>query len=179
MFNNLFESFHDTVADAKNEREELDSLLTISTPKERLLIAGVVVALVTFGAWLMFGSVTRSVVVDGVLVTPTEVFTSGEQVVEFVVWTAPSEISEIQPGMETVIVPQARNLDGLRVVAGEIRSIAKESLLNTYAPHRTLQKISIAVDYGVALSRVAATEYELVVKLGHQTPIELFRKSIL
>ena len=39
MFNSPFGSFQDTVAAAKEEREQLDRLLTISTPRERLLVA--------------------------------------------------------------------------------------------------------------------------------------------
>ena len=45
MFNNPFDSFHNTVAEAKQEREQLDRLLTISTPRERLLVAAIALLL--------------------------------------------------------------------------------------------------------------------------------------
>ena len=59
MFNNPFSSFHDTVAAAKEEREQLDRLLTISTPRERLLVVGIALLLVILAAWLFLGSVAR------------------------------------------------------------------------------------------------------------------------
>ena len=57
MFNNPFDSFHNTVAQAKEEREQLDRLLTISTPRERLLLGVIVLSLVVLAAWLFFGNV--------------------------------------------------------------------------------------------------------------------------
>ena len=70
MFNNPFDSFHNTVAEAKEEREQLDRLLTVSTPRERLLVAAVAALLAILAAWLFFGNVHRSVALDGVLVEP-------------------------------------------------------------------------------------------------------------
>ena len=70
MFNNPFDSFHNTVAEAKEERERLDRLLTISTPRERLLVVGVAVLLLVLAAWLLLGGVARTVGVVGVLVDP-------------------------------------------------------------------------------------------------------------
>ena len=68
MFNNPFDSFHNIVAEAKEEREQLDRLLTISTPRERLLVAAIALLLCILSAWLIFGSVARSLAVDGVVV---------------------------------------------------------------------------------------------------------------
>ena len=67
MFNNPFDSFHDTVAKAKEEREELDRLLTISTPSERVLVGAIAVLMLILGAWLFLGSVDRTAAIDGVL----------------------------------------------------------------------------------------------------------------
>ena len=50
MFNSPFNSFHDTVAEAKEEREQLDRLLTISTPRERLLVAAIGLLLIALRA---------------------------------------------------------------------------------------------------------------------------------
>ena len=67
MFNNPLNSFHEIVAEAKEEREQLDRLLTISTPRERLLVVAIALVLGILLAWLFFGSVSRSLVVEGVL----------------------------------------------------------------------------------------------------------------
>lgn len=69
MFNN---PFHNIAADAKNEREQLDRLLRITAPHERLALAGIGLVVAAFVAWLLFGSVVRSVTVDGVLIQPGE-----------------------------------------------------------------------------------------------------------
>ena len=67
MFNNPLNSFHDIVSDAKEDREQLDRLLTISTPRERLTVAVIALILGILLGWLFFGNVARSLVVDGVL----------------------------------------------------------------------------------------------------------------
>ena len=69
MFNN---PFHNIAADAKNEREQLDRLLRITAPHERLALAGIGLVVAAFVVWLLFGSVVRSVTVDGVLIQPGE-----------------------------------------------------------------------------------------------------------
>ena len=68
VFNNPFDSFHKTVGKAKKERERLDRLLTVSTPGELALVAVTGLVLLLFVAWLLFGTVARSVTVEGVLV---------------------------------------------------------------------------------------------------------------
>ena len=67
VFNNPFGSFQHTVAEAKEEREQLDRLLTISTPRERLLVVLIALLLLIFSAWLFFGNVSRTVAVEGVI----------------------------------------------------------------------------------------------------------------
>lgn len=69
MFDN---PFHNIAADAKNEREQLDRLLRITAPHERLALAGIGLVVAAFVVWLLFGSVVRSVTVDGVLIQPGE-----------------------------------------------------------------------------------------------------------
>ena len=67
MFNN---PFHKVVAETKDGREQLDRLLRISAPNERIVLAAVALVVLAFAAWLLFGTVVRSVTVDGVLIEP-------------------------------------------------------------------------------------------------------------
>lgn len=67
MFNDPFESFNDVVAQAKEEREQLDRPLTISTPRERALVVGSALILLALSAWLIFGDVARSATLDSML----------------------------------------------------------------------------------------------------------------
>lgn len=67
MFNSLF--LDDASAD-RNKRQQLDHLLRIAAPHERIILTSIGVALLALVIWALFGSVVRSVTVDGVLLKP-------------------------------------------------------------------------------------------------------------
>ena len=67
VFNN---PFHRVAAEAKDEREQLDRLLRISAPHERIVLAAAALVVLAFAVWLLFGTVVRSVTVEGVLIEP-------------------------------------------------------------------------------------------------------------
>lgn len=67
MFNSLF---LDDAAASRNKRQQLDHLLRVAAPHERVILAGIGVALLALLVWLLFGTVVRSVTVDGVLLKP-------------------------------------------------------------------------------------------------------------
>lgn len=67
MFNNLF---LDDAAANRNKRQQLDHLLRIAAPHERVILGGIGVALFALVVWVSFGSIERSVTVDGVLLKP-------------------------------------------------------------------------------------------------------------
>lgn len=66
MFNTFLE---DAVTD-KNRRQQLDHLLRVTAPHERVILAGIGLVLLALSAWALFGSITRSVTLDGVLLKP-------------------------------------------------------------------------------------------------------------
>ncbi len=84
MFDHLFP---EETSASRNERQQLDHLLRIAVPHERAILAGIGVLLLVFAAWVAFGSVTRSVVADGLLIEPGErhtvVSTESGHLVEF------------------------------------------------------------------------------------------------
>ena len=61
---------HEIAAEAKNEREQLDRLLTVTAPHERLTLGCIGLVVFAFAGWFLFGSVERSVTLDGVLIEP-------------------------------------------------------------------------------------------------------------
>lgn len=67
MFTN---PFRDEAAASRNERQQLDHLLRITAPHERIILASIAVVLVGFVAWAFFGSIERGVTLDGVLIEP-------------------------------------------------------------------------------------------------------------
>ncbi|MDE2993610.1 MAG: HlyD family efflux transporter periplasmic adaptor subunit [Chloroflexota bacterium] len=67
MFNN---PFREEAATSRNERQQLDRLLRITAPHERIILAGVAVVLAAFVAWALLGRIDRSISFDGVVVEP-------------------------------------------------------------------------------------------------------------
>ncbi|MDE0245699.1 MAG: hypothetical protein OXM59_10205 [Gammaproteobacteria bacterium] len=166
VFNNPLDSFHNTVAEAKEEREQLDRLLTISTPRERLLVVGIALLLCIVAAWLFFGSVVRTVALDGVLVEPGE----GTGSIAAFVWIESGVAPEIEVGMPAGI--ELSGADGS--LDGEVAKVAalpvpdRVAALAPVFPHR----IDIGLEEDVLFP--AGLECRIVIELGRQAPVALF-----
>ena len=189
MFNNPFDSFHNTVAEAKEEREKLDRLLTISTPRERLLVLGIAALLVILAAWLFFGNVHRSLALDGVLVESAESLQRGSarglplagegprQSVEVLVWVRPDVAPDIALGMPALIELAVE--DGQADTReGEVAGIAAVPLsevpaLGSSAP-MSIHRLDVTLDAGLDFESLTAMQCRVVIELGRQSPLALF-----
>lgn len=67
MFGN---PFLQEAANSRNKRQQLDHLLRVTAPHERLILAGIGLVMLALVAWVLFGSIVRSVTIDGVLIEP-------------------------------------------------------------------------------------------------------------
>ena len=67
MFNSPFRA---AALASRNQRQQLDRLLRITAPHERIVLAGIGLVLVALVVWGFFGSIVRSVTIDGVLIEP-------------------------------------------------------------------------------------------------------------
>ncbi len=67
MFNS---PFLEEAAASRNERQQLDHLLRVAAPHERAVLAGIGALVLALVAWALFGSVVRTVAIDGVLIKP-------------------------------------------------------------------------------------------------------------
>ena len=177
MFTNPLDSFHETVADAKEEREQLDRLLTISTPRERLLVAAIGVAVALLAAWLVFGSVTRTVALDATLVGPADGASEGRSV-RALVWIARDVAPRIEAGMPASIELAAADGEA-EIVQGEVAAIALRASSDVPAAFRTpapavVYRVDIALDRGLVSGSPATGECRLVIELGRQSPLALF-----
>ena len=178
MFNNPFDSFHNTVAEAKEEREQLDRLLTVSTPRERLLVSGIALLLIALAVWLFFGSVARSLTVNGVLVEPGEGSGEGGGSVQALVWVASDVAMDIGPGMPAVI--QLATADGdPGTLDGEVVSITAVPLSEDMAEFEStvrmfVHRVDIAIGESIDPAVVSGSECRIVIELGNQPPIALF-----
>ena len=178
MFNSPFDSFHNTVAEAKEEREQLDRLLTISTPRERLLVAVIALLLFVLAAWLFFGNVARSVAVDGVLVELGANLSEGNRTVQALVWAESDVAPHIEAGMPAVI--ELAITDGeADTLDGEVDTIAAVPLSEGLAEFGSaapvsVYRVDIALDEGLDLASLAGRKCRIVIELGRQSPVALF-----
>jgi len=178
MFDNPFNSFHNTVAEAKEEREQLDRLLTISSPRERLLVAVIGLSLLVLAAWLLFGSAARSVVVNGVLIEPDENRVEGNRFVQALVWVDSDIAPEIEAGMPAAI--RLAVTDGeADTLNGEVTAIAAIPLSGGLAPFESaapvsVHRVHIALDEDLEFASLAGTECRIVIELGRQSLVALF-----
>ena len=178
MFSNPFDSFHDTVAAAKEEREQLDRLLTISTPRERQLVAVIACSLCVLLAWLFLGNVARSVAVDGVLVEPGENLSVDNRSVQSLIWVSSDVAPEIASGMPATV--EVATKDGeAHMLGGKVATVAVVPLsggpteLEVIAP-ASLHRVDITLDEGIDFASLAGRDCRVVIDLGRQSPIALF-----
>ena len=178
MFNNPFGSFHDTVADAKEEREQLDRLLTISTPRERLLVAGIAALLLILVAWLFLGSVARTLSVHGVLVEPGGELVEGHRIVQALVWVRNDVASHLGTGMPAVLELGTADGEAARL-DGEVAKISavplSEGLAGFESAPVSVHRVEIALDEGIESAPLAGRECRVVIEIGRQSPVALFR----
>ena len=112
-------------AEAKNERERLDRLLTITAPHERLALGCIALVVLAFAGWVLFGSVVRSVTLEGVLIAPGErraaITAEPGQILEYLV--APGDRVRAGQTVARQSVPELeRELAVLRERANLLRS---------------------------------------------------------
>ena len=178
MFNSPFDSFHNTVAEAKDEREQLHRLLTISTPRERFLVAVIALLLCILLAWLFFGSVTRSLAVDGVLVEPDTNAPERSRSVQTLVWIGSDIAPDIEAGMPAAIELDLANgdegtLDGVietiaaAPMSGELEAVA-------FAVPVAVHRVDIALDERLDFASLAGVKCRVVIELGNQAPVAFF-----
>lgn len=179
MFNNPFDSFHNTVAEAKEEREQLDRLLTVSTPRERLLVGAIALLLAVLTAWFLLGDVGRSLAVDGVLVEPGRSLAAGRRSVQALVRLDPGMAPHVKTGMAAAVELQLADGE-TETLNGELSTIAAVPLseglaaLESVSP-LSVYRVDIALEESLALATRAGGECRIVIELERQSPIELLR----
>ncbi len=182
MFNNPLNSFHDIVAEAKEEREQLDQLLTISTPRERLLVIAIAVVLGILLVWLFLGNVARSIEVDGVLVEQGEVLPEDIRSVQTLVWVNSEIAPQITAGMPVVIELESAD-EETAALGGTVRSITAEHFSGGTAAFESTALVSVhriditlktALEESLDPDSLAGWKCRVFIELGRQSPIELF-----
>ena len=174
MFNNPFDSFHNTVAEAKEEREQLDRLLTVSTPRERLLVTVTALLLVVFLAWLFFGRIDRGLAVDGVILEVGQIQPGAGQSVQSLVWIENGGLPAIEAGMRAVIDLGAADGDSgeLNGVISTISAVDLSELPAGFEPAApvSVHRAEINLDERRDPASLVGREIRIVVETGTQSP---------
>lgn len=163
MPNNPFDSFHDMVAEAKAEREQLDRLLTISTPRERLLVAAIGLLLAVLAGWLFLGSVPRTVTLNAVLV-------EGGKTVQALARAGSDVAPHIKAGMPALIELRA---PGTQVrFNGTVAAIAVEP--SWHGLSATAHRVDVLFDADPETAAKVGAICWITIELGRQPPVALF-----
>ena len=182
MFNNPFESFHDTVAEAKEEREQLDRLLIISTPRERVLVALVFLTVIAFGAWLAFGSVAQRVSIDGVVVGPVGNSDDSTGLVEVAVWIGSVSAANVEVGMPASIRLTGRT-ESIAAAKGEVKAIASSPIPSELSTAESVsysyRRFDIVVDTAFMHSLLVPEKCVVDIEIGRQSPLTMIGAGLL
>ena len=178
MFDNPFDSFHKTVGKAKKEREQLDRLLTISTPGEIALVAATAGVLLLFVAWLLFGSVARSVTAEGVLAAHGGQSAGDSVQLQAVLWLEKDIARQIEPGMPAMLAIGTVG-GGTHSLAGEIEAVDSVPLADAVASLEpaapvTMRRVHVALDESADLASLDGAECRIVIELGSLSPLAFF-----
>ncbi len=178
VFNNPFDSFHNTVAEGKEEREQLDRLLTISTPRERLLVAVIAGMLCVLAAWLILGNVALTVALDGALAEPGESQPESTRSVQAFVWVEGDVASRIKAGMPAAVElggagGNAATLDG-KVTAISPLPLSEGLAAFASAAPVSVYRLDITLDEGRDSASLTGRECRVTIELGRQSPLALF-----
>ena len=99
MFGNL-NSFHNTVAESKAERDQHDKLLAVATKTQRLLIICTALMFLLVGLWLYYGSINEIRSTQAWIVEYDNNLDNSNQMdtTEFWVWLGAEDASRIKVG---------------------------------------------------------------------------------
>ena len=163
MFNNPFDSFHNSVAEAKEEREQLDQLLTVSTQWERLLAGIIALIVALLAAWLFLGSVSQSRAVDAVVAEPA----SGGSL-QLLVWAGRDNTTPVGPGLPATVT--LTTPDGsAHTLEGKIASVSARDL----ALPVSMYLVDVTIDRDPATTIPAGVRCRIVIELARQSPFSL------
>ena len=177
MFSNPLESFHDTVVRAKAEREQFDRLLTISTPRERILVVIVALLLIVCVAWLFLGTVTRSVALDGFVVGPEGASGAETGLVRAVAWLDGDSASAVSAGLSvTVQVDMANGTTGSH--QGEVATVSPVPLVQRHGTSQAAApvpayRVEVSLSSSLDPGALAGRNCRILIETGRQSPIAL------
>lgn len=169
------------VAEAKEEREQLDRLLTVSSPRDSVAVVGVALVVLLLGSWLFFGSVSRSLTLDGVVLGAEEVAPGGTRSVQALVSVGRDAARQVAAGASVAV--HVQTVGSPATIAGTVATLAVTDPVQGLAEFAArmpagLYRMEIEVgSAGVDLASLAGERCKVVVELGNEAPVALVWKS--
>ena len=121
MFSNFGNSFREQAIAASENRQQLDRLLRVTAPHERIVLAATGLLLAGLGTWVLFGSIDRTITLQGVLLEPGQryevVATEPGYLVEYLV--EPGDRVEPGTGIARQTVPAPAGEAGVALPGSE------------------------------------------------------------
>ncbi|MCY3923786.1 MAG: HlyD family efflux transporter periplasmic adaptor subunit [Chloroflexi bacterium] len=130
MFNRFGNSFREQAIAASENRQQLDRLLRVTAPHERIVLATTGLLLAGLGIWILFGSIDREITLQCVLVEPGQryeiVATESGYLVEYLV--EPGERVEAGAAIARQSVPASAGEAGVAPAGAEQRPPDSETI---------------------------------------------------
>ena len=177
MFQDPFEPFHEIAAQAKEEREQLNRLPTVASPGQRLLAATCGLTLFALAGWLLLGSVSPSVSLDGVLVGAAGNPAAANGTAQAMVRLEPDLAQRLAPGMQLAVELATAGGEKSRVT-GEISSLtaladADGARARIAAAPAATHRLGISLDDSAGGGAADGSECRIVIRLGEFSPASL------
>jgi hypothetical protein len=158
--------------------EQLDQLMSITTPRGWLTLLGLGVLLLAAGLWSVFGSIPTTVSGDGVLILSGQNADQLEAVVYVSIWDG----TRIKPGMEAKVSPVTVLKEEYGLIVGKvtsvernpasfedmIRTLGNEMLADLYSSEGKLIKVAIELE----TAEDTPSGYEWTSKEGPSTTLD-------
>ena len=186
MFTNPLESFHKAVADAKNDREQLHLLLTISTPRERALLGGILVLSLGFCAWLFFGTVDHTLTANGAVIESQVTAQDMNRRVQTNIWGERDNLSRVATGMQATFEVKLPNGDSKKHI-GKIARVSDIPFAAFISGSRSgfaesldtestmaVKSMILALDDEIDIHSLQNREIKVIIALDRISPISLF-----
>ncbi len=165
--------FSEDLTASKSKRQQLDRLLRVTTPHERFMLAGIGLLLCAGVAWALFGSVTHSIVRDGILLE-AGARRAHNQALQAVLYVSPAQAQALQAS--TPVAIDVTLPDGsTRRLQGEAATLGTSASVHWPLPAvaGSLRRVEITLPRPAGLAVADGMPCHVRIVLGRWAPVEL------
>ncbi len=164
--------FSEDLAASKGKRQQLDRLLRVTTPHERFMLAGIGLLLCAGLAWTLFGSVTHSIVRDGILLG-TSAHGTQNQTLQALLYLSSAQAQALQapaPVSIEITLPDGSS----QRLPGEVTALRDGGHWLLPAAAGSPSRVEITLPRTANLAVAEEIPCRLHIVLGRRAPVQLF-----